>query len=64
MRAKDNVGRIQITPSELVSKLFTTEYAEDGDGYVSTCALGQIWSDLSLLAEASQQSSSIRHQAR
>ncbi|OTA21865.1 Neamine phosphoribosyltransferase [Xenorhabdus beddingii] len=60
----DNIARIQITPSELVAKLFTTEYAQNGDGYVSACALGQIWSDLNLLAEASQQSSSIRHQTK
>ncbi|BET95907.1 hypothetical protein [Xenorhabdus taiwanensis] len=60
----DNVARIQITPSELVAKLFATEYAKNGDGYISACALGQIWSDLSLLAEASQQPLSIRHQAK
>ncbi|MCT8342085.1 hypothetical protein LG003_04110 [Photorhabdus kleinii] len=58
------VARMQITPSELVAKLFATEYAQNGDGYVSACALGQIWSDLSLLTEASQQPLSVRRQAK
>ncbi|NHB92783.1 hypothetical protein [Photorhabdus cinerea] len=60
----EEVVKIQITPSVLVAGLVAAERSQQGDGYVSACALAQIWSDLSLFAEASKQSLSVCRQAR